>query len=919
MRSAISGEEADTCSYGYESKFAGRTSEQHHGKKPTGRYRRVRQLKMGQNKRICIGLTAHVDAGKTTLAEAMMFEAGKVKKIGRVDHKNSTLDYETFERARGITAFSKQAVFTYGNTDFTLIDTPGHAALFEETKRGLKIPDAAILVINGAEGVQADTVTIWSLLEEEKIPVWIFVTKMDLSAWGHEEILKELREKLSAAVIDFGGEEWSLYEELASCDERCMEEFLSNETIEIKTITEAIENRNVFPCFFGSGLKLEGVGAFLTALDKWLPRTHWPEMFSAFCYKVSRDARGQRMTQMKITGGSLSVRKSLRYRGSDGTVHDEKVTEIRIYSGARFEKTETVQAGQVCSVIGLSMTEAGQTLGESSAGSRRKADSVQRFLVQDPDQKDPVVLLSRLRQLGEEWPELDPAPGHGGISVCLNGTIQAEMLKELMRERFGSRIELSEGRLTYRETVNGRVEGIGHFEPLRHYAEVHLLIEGLPEGSGLRIESACPEDVLERSWQNVILETLRSSRLPGILTGSELTDMRICLVSGRAHPKHTEGGDFREAAFRALRQGLMKAENHLLEPVLNFVLSLPPEEMGRAISDLKMMHAEFSTPEQGKNRVILKGKVPASEFGGYPETLLSYTHGEGRVTFHPAGYQMCHNEADVLKEIEYDPKRDTEWPADSVFCAHGGGYTVAWEDVESYMHLPSVLEQEERRNREAVPAAHVIRKIDDRELEAIMLREFGPVKRPQTIKSENRAPEAKEQKPSNHEKSTLLIDGYNLIFAEPGLKQIAAGSLDAARTRLLDRISNYCGLTGKDAIVVFDGYRAAGNPGTKTEYANIRVIFTQEGESADAYIERIADEIGKNETVSVVTGDTMIRISAMRSGILRIMPGEFIYELQNAERQLETILSQSNLLAHQTPTGDALAGDYRNEKENNRL
>lgn len=839
---------------------------------------------------------AHVDAGKTTLAEAMLFEAGQLKTRGRVDHHDSVLDHEAFERKRGITAFSKQAAFRYGRTSFSLIDNPGHSDLFAETERSLRVPDAAILVISGSEGIQADTWSIWKLLREQGIPIWIFVSKMDLPAGNRDRIMGELKTRLSDRVTDFTLPEWQLWEELAGLDEVCMEEYLSSGMLSDHAVEHSIAEGSVFPCFFGSGLRLEGVREFLAALDRWTEMPDWPEELSALCYKISRDSRGQRLTQVKLTGGSLSVRTPVRYRDSRGEILEEKVTGIRVYTGARYETAEIVRAGQVCSLLGLSETKAGSILGERSGEIRTGTQAIRRCRISFNPPQDPVKVMELLRNLEEEMPELHPEAEKTSVSVCLTGKMQEELLKTLLLERFDLNAKTEQGMIVYKETVGKRVEGIGHFEPLRHYAEVHLILEPLPCGSGIRIESICPEDRLDRNWQNLILDCLHSSRLKGVLMGAELTDTRICLASGKAHLKHTEGGDFREATLRALRQGLMQAECRLLEPVCSFRLELPSEQLGRAISDLRMMSAEMKAPETEGIRSAIQGKVPASEIGDYQEILQSYTHGLGKLSLYNAGYQFCHDEQKVLENTEYEPERDTDWPADSVFCSHGAGHSVPWREVRSYMHLPSVLEEKE--NSMTSTAVHHLRRIDDRELEEIMLREFGPVKRPMLTAHERRQQEAADSSAPDILGQTLIIDGYNFIFAEPELKKLAADSLDSARSALMDRLSNYAGFTGREIILVFDGYRSAGNPGLKETHANICVVYTAEGESADTYIEKLTAEIGKNEKVSVVTADTMIRISAMRSGVLRISPKEFILELNEREEQLRKMLERSNFLAH---------------------
>ena len=863
---------------------------------------------MEKKKRIALSITAHVDAGKTTLAEAILYEAGQLKKRGRVDHRDSTLDFEDFERSRGITAFSKQAVFSWGKTEFTLIDTPGHTDLFAETRRGLRIPDAAVLVISGSEGIQADTGVIWELLERQKIPTWIFVSKMDLTGCDRDKIFRALKQRLSDGVTDFSFSPEKIAETVAELDEVCMNEFLDHGTVSNGAISVAIAQRHVFPCFFGSGLRQEGISEFLDALDRWTESPVWPKTFSAICYKIGRDPRGQRLTQVKITGGKLSVRSSVQYLTLSGALKEEKVTGIRIYSGARFDTVEMVEAGQVCSLLGLTETSAGAILGVEAELISENMETVRRYRLSFPSRQDPVVLLAQLRQLSEELPELQPVSDGEHVSVCLSGKMQGEMLKALLLERFGLKAGLEEGRLIYKETICSRVEGVGHFEPLRHYAEVHLILEPLPAGSGVQLESVCPEDVLDRNWQNLIMDALRGERLPGVLTGSELTDLRISLVNGRAHPKHTEGGDFREATRRALRQGLMQAESRLLEPMFHFELNLPAEHLGRAISDLRCMHAELENPEQQDVFSRLSGEVPVSEFGNYPEIILSYTHGLGKVTVHPSGYRPCHDEARLIEETGYLPERDQAWPPDSVFCAHGAGFKVPWQQVRDYMHLPLALEEQNRRAQTEV-AVHRLQRIDDRELEEIMLREFGPIRRPSVGARVNAATdrrESKAQETAPSGKRMVVIDGYNFIFTEPELRQLARDSLGTAREHLLDRLSNFCGFTGQNGVVVFDGFRTAGNPGSRTNHANIHVVYTPEGETADAYIEHLASEIGKNDSVSIITGDTMIRISAMRSGVLRISPEEFMLELADAEKQLADILTKSNFLAHHTRGEDAV-------------
>ena len=857
---------------------------------------------MQKKKRVCLSITAHVDAGKTTLAEAMLYEAGQLKKIGRVDHRDSTLDYEDFERRRGITAFSKQAVLTYGNTEFCLIDTPGHADLFAETRRGLRVPDAAVLVISGSEGIQADTGQIWELLAQRGMPVWVFVSKMDLPAGERTSILAELKRRFSAAVTDFTLPEAELMEECAALDEHCMEDFLDTGVIPDGDMAAAIRFRHIIPCFFGSGLRLQGVRTFLAALDRWTEAPEWPDSFSALCYRIGRDARGQRQTFLRVTGGSLRVRQTLHYLARQGMTREEKVTGIRVYTGARYETVDYAEAGQVCAVLGLTETASGTVLGSTASGPDTGEDAVRRYNLRFDGVNDLHPVMEKLLSLSEELPELSPRSEDGTLSVCLSGKMQADMLRSLLLERFGLCMEVAEGRFVYRETIRGRVEGVGHFEPLRHYAEVHLLLEALPLGSGLQVDSICPVDLLDRSWQNLILDTLRYGELPGVLTGAAVTDLRVTLASGRAHPKHTEGGDFQEATRRAFRHGLMQAESVLLEPVLCFQMEFPSEQLGRALSDLRLMHARHEPPELTETTACLTGTAPAAEILDYPEILLSYTHGLGSLSMHPAGWEPCREPEKIIAESNYHPERDIAWPADSVFCSHGAGTVVPWQRVTAYMHLPSALEREHIPE----PPAHRIQRIDDRELEEIMLREFGPVRRPSYTPV---APSSLPSQPAagiSTRKRTLLVDGYNFIYAQEDLRRLAEENLDSARTLLMDSLSNYCGVSGNDAVLVFDGYRAPGNPGTRTIHANLRVVFTPEGESADAYLEQLAAEIGRNEQVAIVTADAMIRVSAARSGVLRLSPEAFSLELDAAQQQLRTLLRHSNERAHLTPLNDAI-------------
>ena len=863
---------------------------------------------MGNEKNVVLGILAHVDAGKTTLSEAMLYLSGKLKKLGRVDHRDSFLDTHALERQRGITIFSKQAVLPLGEGSLTLLDTPGHVDFSAEAERTLRVLDCAVLVISGTDGVQAHTETLWKLLERYHVPTFLFITKMDLPGPGRDALMAELTARLSERCVDFGGPERD--DAVAMCDEGAMEEYLEGGSIGDETLRGLIASRRLFLCFFGSGLKTEGVGEFLDALEKYAPCPDYGPDFAARVYKISRDAQGNRLTWLKVTGGSLKVRTLLKYNDAEGNGVEEKVSGLRIYSGQKFDTAEEVKAGWVCAALGLSATRPGQGLGAAADAEGPVLEPVMSYRVLLPKGTDPMLLLPKLMQLDQEDPQLHVVwNAHSKeISVQLMGKIQAEIFKSIVRDRFDTEIELDTGRILYRETIKNTVEGVGHFEPLRHYAEVHVLLEPLPPGSGLSFDSIVPEDVLDRNWQRLILTHLAEKQHRGVLTGSPITDMRITLAAGRAHLKHTEGGDFRQATYRAVRQGLMQAESVLLEPWYSFVLEVPAEQIGRAITDIRAMNGDFSSPEEQGEYLRLEGAAPAVKLNNYMEELVSWSHGRGRLSLTPCGYRPCAEQKRIVEEIAYEPERDEENPADSVFCAHGAGMNVNWKQVPDYMHLESVL----KPKQEEAPAKPVQRyrslNIDDRELEAIMEREFGPIRRPEyRARQVNAAVTEVSQITSR--KEHIIVDGYNLIFAWDELKALARDRLDLARERLMDILSGYAGFTGAKLVLVFDGFRTPGNPGSRTEYHNISVAFTKDGETADAYIERIVDEIGKNYAVRVVTSDNLIRLSALRSGVLRCSSGEFRGEAEWVLSQIEEVLKKTNFNAHQTRLQDGQRRD----------
>ena len=827
---------------------------------------------------ICAGLLAHVDAGKTTLSEALLYCSGSRRTLGRVDHKDAYLDTHTLERARGITIFSKQALLSTENLQITLIDTPGHVDFSTEAERVMPILDCAILVISGTDGVQAHTVTLWRLLERYHIPVFLFINKMDLPGTDRGAILKHLQAQLSPNCIPLGDD----FEELcAICDEALLETYLQTGTVSQGNIQGLVEKRQLFPCCFGSGLRLEGIHTLLDALDAYAPRFSRSDDFGARVYKITRDPQGNRLTWMKITGGSLKVRSSLNYVNQKGDSIEEKAVQLRLYSGDKFTAAEEVTAGQTVAVTGLSSTFAGQGLGAESAGHAPSLEPVMTYRVNLPAGKDPSAVLPKLRQLEEEDPQLHILWEGGQIHVQIMGKVQLEVFRSLVKERFDLDVTLDTGRIFYKETIANTVEGVGHFEPLRHYAEVHLMLEPLPRGTGLEFATNCSLDILDANYQSLILTHMAEKVHRGVLTGAPLTDVKMTLLIGRAHLKHTEGGDMRQATYRAIRQGLMQAESVLLEPWYDFVLTVPTEVVGRAITDIRAMSGDFEAPENSGPLTTLKGTVPASELKDYAEQVAAYTQGKGRLQIALRGYAPCHNTEAVLEEIGYDPEADLENTPDSVFCAHGAGFTVKWDQVPEYMHLESALK------KEAAPQL-IARNIslDDKELEAIMQREFGSVKTTLYRPVENRAvSESLTIRPLKQQ--YLIVDGYNIIFAWDELANVARDDLEAARRQLMDALSNYAGFRKHRVVLVFDGYKVKGNLGEKTQYHNIQVVYTKENETGDNYIESLVSQIGSNYNIRVATSDSLVQLSAIRNGVLRMSARELKEEIAIAKKEMQ--------------------------------
>ena len=838
-------------------------------------------------KRLVVGVLAHVDAGKTTLSEGLLYHTGRIRRLGRVDHRDTYLDTHAIERERGITVFSKQAVLTADDLQVTLLDTPGHVDFSAEMERTLSVLDYAILVISASDGVQAHTGTLWRLLQRYGIPAFVFVTKMDLPDVDRAALMAELKKRLGGGCVDFGDQRRD--EEIAVLDDALLERYLETGAVEQRAIAQLVRQRQLFPCWFGSGLQMQGVEALWDGLAAYTLAPEASPEFGARVFKIARDPQGARLTYLKVTGGSLRVRSSLRYhpRGGEETV-EEKASQLRRYSGAKFDAVEEALPGDVCAVTGLSATYPGQALGAAHHADLPALEPVMSYRLRLPAGADVRQELPRLQQLQEEDPQLHIVWDERlrEIQLRLMGEVQIEVLRRLIADRFDLEVEIDAGRIRYLETIADTVEGVGHYEPLRHYAEVHLLLEPLPRGSGLVFASTCREDVLDLNWQRLILTHLEEKAHLGVLTGSPITDMKITLAAGRAHLKHTEGGDFRQATYRAVRQGLMKAESILLEPYYRFRLEVPMGEIGRAISDIRLRSGSFEPPVEEDGSMVLTGRAPVATLRDYAREVAAYTRGRGRLACTVEGYDLCHNAEEVVAELGYEAERDTENPADSVFCSHGAGVSVKWDQVEEHMHLESCLKESAA---EAEPAPRVVQRnlsLDDKELESIMLREFGPISRRQYREAkEYTAPTAGG---TTYRKKTdyLIVDGYNLIFGWDELAALGREDIGAARHRVMDILSNYRGYTRCELILVFDGYLVKGNPGSTEDYHGIHVAYTKEGETGDLYIERLTNEIGRNDSVRVATSDAMIQLAALRDGVQRISTRELIEEIQMVEKRI---------------------------------
>ena len=871
-------------------------------------------------KQITMGILAHVDAGKTTLSEGILYTCKAIRKLGRVDHQDAFLDTNTLERNRGITIFSKQAECTLGEFGITLLDTPGHVDFSAEMERTLQVLDYGILVISGADGVQGHTETLWRLLSRYQIPVFLFINKMDQPGTDRETLLAELKEKLDTNCVDFSAdqtsEDWK--EQVAVCDEQVMEAYLEGEEISRVQIQKMIRERKLFPCYFGSALKLTGVKEFLEDLKLRIRESSYPESFGAKIYKITRDSQGERLSHMKITGGALKV-KSVLSNGKPGEsgegIWQEKVNQIRIYSGEKYTMVSEVKAGTVCAVTGLTATYPGQGLGSEQASDMPVLEPVLSYRIGLPEEVNVHQALLQLRQLEEEEPLLHIVWNGtlGEIYAQVMGEVQIEILKSLIKERFGMDVTFDEGNIVYKETILEPVEGVGHFEPLRHYAEVHLLLEPGETGSGLSFATDCSEDVLDRNWQRLILTHLEEREHKGVLIGAPITDMKITLLTGRAHIKHTEGGDFRQATYRAVRQGLRKAKSQLLEPYYEFRLEVPSEQVGRTMTDIQKMLGEFDPPKTEGEMTVLTGSAPVVTMRDYQKEVISYTSGRGRLSCTLKGYYPCHNQEEVLEAVGYDPEADLENPTGSVFCAHGAGFVVNWDQVEEYMHVESGWNApagQATKPEKPVAAKNWKEENEkylatEKELEEIFERTYGPIRKlgeeppvgrsVKGWKKSRRDPlegygkstsDYKQKKTPDGEKEYLLVDGYNIIFAWEDLKELAAVNIDGAREKLMDILCNYQGFKKCTLILVFDAYKVKGNPGSVETYHNIHVVYTKEAETADQYIEKTVHEIGRKYRVTVATSDQLEQVIILGQGGQRMSARELLEDVIEVSHQI---------------------------------
>lgn len=886
---------------------------------------------MEDKEKLTLGILAHVDAGKTTLAESILYLRGSIRKIGRVDHGDAFLDNYELERSRGITIFSKQARLTLGNREVTLLDTPGHVDFSAEMERTLQVLDAAVLVISGADGVQGHVETLWKLLKYYQIPVFLFVNKMDQEGTDREKLLSELKKRLDGNCVDFNQEETdyaAFAEEAAMSDEKLLEEYLESGSVDRKLLKKAIADRKLFPCFFGSALKIQGVEELLKGLETYASTSPYRKNFSARVYKISRDEAGNRLTHLKVTGGVLKVKMPLTNRREgleESEIWEEKADQIRLYSGAGYQAVNEAGPGSICAVTGLSRTFAGEGLGEEAEGNLPILEPVLTYRIELPEGTNVHETFLKLLKLEEEIPELHIVWNErlGEIHAQVMGEVQIEILKSLIRDRFRLDVEFGDGNIVYKETILEPVEGVGHFEPLRHYAEVHLLLEPAERGSGLSFDTVCSEDVLDRNWQRLILTHLEEKKHLGVLTGSEITDMKITLLTGRAHIKHTEGGDFRQATYRAVRQGLRKAKSILLEPVYEYRLEVPADLVGRAMADIQRMNGKFSGPELEGEMAVLTGTAPVSAMRGYPREVTAYSRGRGRISVALSGYESCHNGEEIAALSGYDPDGDMENPTGSVFCAHGAGFVVDWDQVEDYMHLESAWGNGgEKTEPEGLPVTESIRRqraaeaetyASEEELKAIFERTYGPVKKERGSfekrvrrSSSDSVSAYRPVKKEMPQEQYLLVDGYNIIFSWEDLNELSRVNMEGARSKLADLLCNYQGYRKCHVILVFDAYKVEGNHGEVVKYHNIHIVYTKEAETADQYIEKTVHAIGRKYGVTVATSDGLEQVIILGQGARRLSARGLREEIEAASTEIRgDYLNRQgptkNLLIHQLP------------------
>ena len=886
---------------------------------------------MENKEKLTLGILAHVDAGKTTLAESILYLRGSIRKIGRVDHGDAFLDNYELERSRGITIFSKQARLTLGNREVTLLDTPGHVDFSAEMERTLQVLDAAVLVISGADGVQGHVETLWKLLKYYQIPVFLFVNKMDQEGTDREKLLSELKKRLDGNCVDFNQEETdyaAFAEEAAMSDEKLLEEYLESGSVDRKLLKKAIADRKLFPCFFGSALKIQGVEELLKGLETYASTSPYRKNFSARVYKISRDEAGNRLTHLKVTGGVLKVKMPLTNRREgleESEIWEEKADQIRLYSGAGYQAVNEAGPGSICAVTGLSRTFAGEGLGEEAEGNLPILEPVLTYRIELPEGTNVHETFLKLLKLEEEIPELHIVWNErlGEIHAQVMGEVQIEILKSLIRDRFRLDVEFGDGNIVYKETILEPVEGVGHFEPLRHYAEVHLLLEPAERGSGLSFDTVCSEDVLDRNWQRLILTHLEEKKHLGVLTGSEITDMKITLLTGRAHIKHTEGGDFRQATYRAVRQGLRKAKSILLEPVYEYRLEVPADLVGRAMADIQRMNGKFSGPELEEETAVLTGTAPVSAMRGYPREVTAYSRGRGRISVALSGYEPCHNGEEIAALSGYDPDGDMENPTGSVFCAHGAGFVVDWDQVEDYMHLESAWGNGgEKTEPEGLPVTGSIRRqraaeaetyASEEELKAIFERTYGPVKKERGSfekrvrrSSSDSVSAYRPVKKEMPQEQYLLVDGYNIIFSWEDLNELSRVNMEGARSKLADLLCNYQGYRKCHVILVFDAYKVEGNHGEVVKYHNIHIVYTKEAETADQYIEKTVHAIGRKYGVTVATSDGLEQVIILGQGARRLSARGLREEIEAASTEIRGDYlnrqgTTKNLLIHQLP------------------